>query len=137
VKHDWYQASAGDLIANIWLANPLKVALLSSAYVPNRDTHKLWSDVSAAQITGLGYTAGGQALTGKSKNYDAAADRTNLLAADNVWPDSTFSTAFAVVYDDSGGKPLWSLVDFEGTKDVISGVFTIDWATVGLLYVTV
>ena len=104
MKHDWYQASAGDLIANIWLANPLKVALLSSAYVPNRDTHKLFSDVSAAQITGQGYTAGGQALTGKSKNYDAAADRTNLLAADNVWPDSTFSTAYAVVYDDSGGE---------------------------------
>src|SRR5262245_24579964 len=121
----------------MWLANPMKVALLKPTYVPNPDTHKVFADVSAQEIAGTGYAAGGLVLANKTTNYDAAQDRTNLLADDSTWgPGATFDTAFAVVYDNSGAKPLWSLVDFEGIKSVVAGVFTIDWAAVGLLYVT-
>ena len=135
MKHDWYPASGGQLLINLWLANNMKVALLKPSYVPNPDTHKTWADISAQEIAATGgYTAGGQVLAGKTTNYDAAQDRTNLLANDSVWNPATFQTAFAAVYDAAG--PLWSLVDFEGTKDVEGGVFTIDWATVGALFVT-
>lgn len=137
MKHDWYPAAGGELISNLWLSQPLKVALLKPTYVPAPDTHKVWSHVSAQELAaGSGYTAGGQTLANKTRNYDAATDRTNLLADDNVWNAATFDTAFAVIYDPSGSMPLWSLVDFEGTKNVVSGVFTIDWAAVGALYVT-
>ena len=137
MKHDWYIASGGGLIATMWMANPITVALLKPTYVPNPDTHKLWSDIAAQELAaGGGYTAGGKALTGKAQNYDSAGDRTNLLANDLTWTAATFQTAYAAVYDNSGAKPLWSLVDFEGIKDVAGGVFTIDWATIGTLYVT-
>ena len=136
MKHDWFWASGGDMLAAIWVANPLKVALLKPTFVPNPDTQLLWSHISGQEITGPGYTAGGQALANKTKNYDASADRTNLLADDNVWSGATFQTAFAAIYDSGGAGQLWSLVDFEGTKDVAGGVFTIDWAAVGALYVT-
>lgn len=123
------------MIGALWTANPLKVALLKSTFVPNRDTQKLWSDISGQEIVGTGYTAGGQALSGKSTSYDATGDRTNLLAADSNWgPGATFDAAYAAIYDSSGGV-LWSLVDYEGIKSVSNGTFTIDWSTVGLLYV--
>jgi hypothetical protein len=136
MTHDWFPASGGGLIATMWMANPLKVALLKSTYSPNPDTHKVWADIAAQEIVGTGYTAGGQALAGKAENYDAAQDRTNLVCADNTWTGATFQTAFAAIYDDSGAKPLWSLVNFEAVKDVTAGVFTIDWQAVGTLYVT-
>ena len=135
--HDWYPYSGGKLISDLWLAQPLKVALLRPTYTPNPDTHRVWSDIAAQELAAAGgYTAGGQTLASKTVNYDAATDRTNLLAADNVWNNATFDTAFAAIYDSSGSMPLWSLVNFEGTKSVVSGVFTIDWAAIGALYVT-
>jgi hypothetical protein len=135
ILHNWFQASGGGILGTLWVAQPMKVALLKPTFVPNRDTQKVFADVSAQEITGTGYTAGGVALANRTQNYDAANDRTNLVADDSNWSGATFDAAFAVVYDSSGAKPLWSLVDFEGTKSVASGVFTIDWATVGLLYI--
>jgi hypothetical protein len=135
MRHQWYPAAGGGLLATIWLANPIKVALLSAAYTPNYDTHRVWTDVAANEITGTGYTAGGLTLATKTQNYDAATDRTYLLAADSTWgPGATFQARWAVVYDDAGTKPIWSLVDFEALKDVSDGVFTIDWAAAGLLF---
>lgn len=134
--HQWYPASGGDLIANLWVAQALKVALLVPGYTPDYDAHKQWSHISGSEIAGAGYTAGGQLLANKTKNYDAAQDRTNLLADDSIWNGATFQTGYAAVYDPAGAGPLWSLVNFEGTKDVAGGVFTIDWAAIGALYVT-
>ena len=137
MRHDWMIASAGDMIAALWTGNPMKVALMTPSYVPNPDTHKLWGDVAAQEVAaGSGYTTGGQDILNRTASYDAAADRTNLLGDDNVWNAATFQTGYAMVYNNSGSKPLWSLVDFEGIKDVVNGVFTIDWAAVGILYVT-
>lgn len=135
MRHDWYGASGGGLISTLWLANPLKVALLKPSFVPDRDLQKVWTDVSAQEIVVASYVADGQLLANKTQNYDAANDRTNLLADDSVWgPGFTADIGFAVVYDSSGAKPLWSLVDFEGTRSVINGIFTIDWSAIGLLY---
>jgi hypothetical protein len=135
MKHDWYPAGGGSVVGTIWQANPLTVALLKMSYVPNPDTHKVWSDVAAQEVTGAGYGAGGVLLTGKGQSYDAQANRNNLLAADSQWgPGATFQCGFAALYDNSGAKPLWSLVDFEGMKEVVDGVFIIDWNAVGLLY---
>lgn len=137
MKHEWYPAAGGKLISDLWLAQPLKVALLKVTYAPNPDTHKVWADIAAQELAAAGgYAAGGQVIATKTVNYDAANDRTNLLAVDNVWNAATFDTAYAAVYDSSGAMPLWSLVDFEGIKSVVNGVFTIDWAAIGVLYVT-
>ena len=135
MKHDWFPAGGGSVIGTLWVANPITVALLKPTYVPDPDAHKVWADVSAQEITGAGYTSGGVALTGKGQSYDPTTNRNNLTAADSQWgPGATFQAGFAVVYDVAGAKALWSLVDFEGMKDVADGVFIIDWAAVGLLY---
>jgi hypothetical protein len=115
----------------------MNVALMKPTFTPDRDVQKVWADISAQEVAaGGGYTAGGKVLANLSQNYDAPTDRTNLVADDTTWgPGATFDTAFAVVYQNVGSKPLWSVVDFEGTKSIVNGVFTLDWASVGLLYV--
>lgn len=115
----------------------MKIALMKPTFVPNRDTQKVYADISAQELaTSPGYTVGGLTLTTKSTPYDSATDRTNLVADDPVWgPGATFDTAFAVVYDNSGTKPLWGLVDFEATKSVANGTFTLDFPLTGFLYV--
>lgn len=135
MKHDWFPQSGGKLLGALWTAQPMKVALLDPAFVPDRDTQLLWADVSADEVAaGAPYVAGGAALAGKAVVYDAANDRTNYVADDTVWgPALTVDAGFAVIYDSASGS-LWSLVDFEGTKSIVNGTLTIDWAAIGLLY---
>jgi len=135
VPQNWFGASAEAILGNIWLANPMKVALMKPSYVPNRDTQKVFADIAAQELAAAGgYVAGGITLVGKTADYDAASDTTHLFATDVVWgPGVTFDTAFAVVYDNSGGKPLWGLIDFQGTKSVGNGVFQLDFDSLGLL----
>ena len=131
--HNWYSASAEGVIAALWMADAMKVALMKPTFVPDRDAQKLWSDISAQEVaSGSGYTTGGQALTGKATVYDPASDTTHLKADNGVWPGSTFDTSYAVVYDSTTGV-LWSIVDFGGMKGVSNGQFVINWDVVGLL----
>jgi hypothetical protein len=131
---NWYSASAEAILGNLWLNNPMKVALMQAAFVPNRDTQKVWTDIAASELAaGGGYTAGGITLVNKTATYDPSSDTTHYYADDVSWSAATFNAAFAVVYDNSGTKPLWSLIDFQGTKSVITGVFTIDFDALGLL----
>src|SRR6478735_11373964 len=85
-----------------WDSDTIKVMLLSSAYTPNQDSHDYLDDVVANEVTGTGYTAGGQALASKTVTYDAATNTLILDAADTVWAGSTVTARYAVVYDDSG-----------------------------------
>jgi len=123
----------GDILANLWLNDPMTIALLSPGFVPNYDTQKVWADVSGSEIAGAGYVAGGKALTTKSAPYTAGG-RYDLVAADPQWAAATFDAAFAVIYDNSGSKILWSMIDFGGTKSVVNGTFTINFSSTGVLY---
>lgn len=137
MKHNWAYNSGEGLLAAMWMADDMRVALMKSTWAPNPDVAMNFGTLQAAQeITGPGYTAGGLVLSAKSTPYTAASDRTDLQAADSTWgPGATFQAGFAVIYDNTHpSKPIWSIVDFEGVKSVDNGVFTIDWSSVGLLY---
>lgn len=134
MTHRWAGKSGGGLIANLWTTQPMKVALMKPTFAPNFDVQVVWADIAAQEAAGAGYTLGGQAIAGRATNYDAAQDRTNLVATDTQWgPGLTIDAAHAIVYD-SGSGAIWSHVNFEETKSIVDGVFTIDWAAVGLLY---
>jgi len=138
VKNNWYYKSAEGIMAALWTTNPMTVALLKPTYTPNLDTHLTWADVSAQEVVGTGYTSPGQLLAGKPGTpvYNPGTDRTDLQANDSVWgPGASFTAHYAVIYDNSGSKPLWALVDFEADQTVSNGTFTLDWQSVGLLYI--
>lgn len=123
-----------------WDSDTIKVMLVSSAYSPNQDTHAYKSDVTG-EITGTGYTAGGQALTSKTTTYDAANNVTVLDAADVSWANSTVTARYAVVYDDSGAtdaaKALIGYLDFGSDQSSSNGAFAVTWDATGIARITV
>lgn len=124
-----------------WDTDTIKVALVSSAYTPNQDTHDYWDDVAANEVSGTGYTAGGLTLAGKTATYDSATNVNILDANDAVWASSTITARYAVVYDDSGAtnaqKVLVGYVDFGSDQSSTNGNFTVTWDATGIVRITV
>ena len=118
----------------------IKVALLSSSYTPDQDAHDYFNDVSAAEVSGTGYTAGGNTLASKTATYDSANNVVILDAADTTWASSTITARYAVIYDSTGTastSPLIGYVDFGSDQSSTSGNFTITWDSTGIVRITV
>lgn len=116
-----------------YLSDPIKVALLTSAYTFNQDVHETFADVVAAESVGSGYTARGQLLGTKTVTYDAATNRARAFAADSVWTPAaggSLATAHAVVYKDTGtNSTSWLIgyVNFGTTVTTTGAALTINW----------
>ena len=124
-----------------WDSDTIKVALLTSSYTPNQDTHDYYDDVVANEVTGTGYTSGGNTLSSKTITYDGTNNVIILDAADVTWSSSTITARYAVVYDDSGAsnaaKALIGYVDFGSDQSSTNGNFTITWDSTGIVRITV
>jgi hypothetical protein len=114
----------------------IKCALLSTAYTPDADAHVFWDDVSANEITGTGYSAGGATLASKALSTDTG-DNEGVFDADNVtWSTATVSAQYAVIYKDTGTastSPLICCFDFGSAKSSSGGDFVIQWNTEGII----
>ena len=113
----------------------IKVALVTSTFAPNIDTEEDFADVTN-EITGTGYTAGGQALTTKAVTIDDT-DNEGVFDADDVtWSTSTITARGAVVYYDStvaATSLLICYLDFGSDQTSTAGDFTIAWNAEGIL----
>lgn len=121
-------------------SDTIKVALLTSSYTPNQDTHDYFNDVSANEVTGTGYTAGGITLASKTATYDSGTNVIVLDAADVTWSSSTITARYAVVYDSTGTSSTSALigyVDFGSDQSSTNGNFTITWDSTGIVRITV
>lgn len=145
VTANWFGAAAtgqwGSTAARRvdWASDTIKVALTTSSYTPNQDTHAFFSDVTN-EITGAGYTAGGATLASRSVTYDSASNETRLDADDVAWAAASFTCRRAVVYKDTGtpsSSPLLGWVDFGGDQAVSGATFQIVWDATGVLKATV
>ena len=129
---------------NLWngainlASDPINVALVSSAYVPNQSTDQYWSTVQPNEVSGTGYTAGGQALTGQAVTADTTNHRGKFTANNVTWSNATVTAVGAVIYKNTGTastSPIIGYIDFGGTKSSSAGNFTIQWdATNGIAY---
>ena len=122
--------------ASIDLANDtLKVALLTSSYTPNIDTHEFFDDLTN-EVSGTGYTAGGKTITSPSVTQDNTNDIGKFDADDVTWASSTITARYAVIYKDTGTpatSPLLAYVDFGSDKSSSAGDFVIQWNALGIL----
>ena len=78
---------------------------------------------SANQVSGTGYTTGGNTL-----NNPVVANQTNVatLTFDQTqWTSATFGAAFGAIYNNSSSDKLVVVLDFGGTKSCSNGTFTI------------
>ncbi len=120
-----------------WVNDNHRVALLGSGYTITQ-THTQWSDISAQQVTGTGYSAGGKDLAGE--NIDVATDGTAKFDATDIsWTGSTITARYAAVIvglaaTTTSTDPLVCVVALDTTTDVSStaGTFKIQWNADGL-----
>lgn len=113
----------------------IKVMLVDSSYVPDIDLHADRADVTG-EVTGTGYTAGGQALTNPSVTQDNTNDTAVFDADDVTWGTSTITARGAVLYKSTGTASTDTLIayfDFGADESSNEGDFTITWNAGGIL----
>lgn len=118
--------------------------LLSASYTPGRTTHSTWADVSAYEVSGTGYTAGGQALANKTMTHSGGTGTWD--ADDVVWSSSTIEAKYAVLVKRAGGSLVSGdlLIGYcdlnaaSGSATLASagGAYTITWNASGIMTVT-
>lgn len=113
----------------------IKVALVTSSYTPDQDTHDFFDDVTN-EVVGTGYTAGGASLANKAVTADNT-DNEGVFDADDVaWTTSTITARGAVIYKSTGTASTSALIaylDFGSDKISTAGTFTIAWNAEGIL----
>ena len=102
-------------------SNTIKIALYTANPYTTASTQ--YTTGSANQVSGTGYTTGGNTL-----NNPVVANQTNVatLTFDQTqWTSATFGAAFGVIYNNSASDKLVVVLDFGGTKSCSNGTFTI------------
>jgi len=107
----------------------IKIMLCSDSYLVSQDNDEYKSDVTN-EVSGTGYTAGGETLTGKSIEYASGDSKVVTLYASAIeWRNITATFRYAVIYCDTGTdstSALISYIDFgsdielEGIKLIIT-----------------
>jgi hypothetical protein len=109
----------------------IKVMLVTSAYTENKDTHTKRSDVTN-EVTGTGYTAGGNTVTA-TVTKDNTNDRLDIALAGTTWPTSTITARKAVYYVSTGvaaNDQVIAVNDFGSDVVTSAGTFTLNASTV-------
>lgn len=142
--------AAGTRVADILSANSIFVSKASTSAIGTvttvGDTFKIalikismagtygaastgYSDITgnSDEVTGTGYTAGGQALTNVDPTTSGTTAYTDF-SPDPSWTSASFSTAGCMIYNTTqngpNANPGCSVHDFGGTQTVSSGTFT-------------
>lgn len=113
----------------------IKVALVTSTYTPDQDTHDFFDDVTN-EVSGTGYTAGGETIANDDVTVDTT-DNEGVYDGDDVtWASSTITARGAVIYKSTGTastSPLICYLDFGSDQSSSAGDFTIQWNSEGIL----
>ena len=99
--------------------NTYKIALYTSAASLDKNA-TTYSTTN--EVTGTGYTAGGQVLTGYAASLDG--DVAILDFNDASWANSTITAAGAVIYDSTNGNKIRGVFSFGGNVTSTNGTFT-------------
>lgn len=113
----------------------VKVLMCTDSETPDFTADNFRDDVTANEVSGTGYTAGGNTLT--STEITLASGVLTYDAADVSWASSTISNAMAGVgYFARGGADtadeLMFLSDFVTAASTTNGTFTIQWNASGI-----
>ena len=117
-------------------SDTIKVALCSSSYTPNVDTHDDYGDLSN-EVSGTGYTTGGAALANKTVTHNDT-DNVGIFDADDLkWTTVTLTNIkWAVLYKDAvaeADKKLIAAIDLGAAQSPTGVDFQITWNADGIL----
>ena len=99
-----------------------KVALYNANADVNLDTTVY---TSTNEVTGTGYTAGGNTLTGASVNLDTSTGIVYVSFNNSTWSNASFTCRGALIYNTSKSNKSVAVLNFGNDKTVTSGTFTI------------
>ena len=125
-----YDVASGNIVKT----DTFKCMLTTSAYTYNRATHTKRSDVTN-EITGTGYTAGGQAVTSFVVTNDTTNHKLSIVITPAVWSGATTLTARnLVVYKSRGGASsadeIVCVDNFSADESSSGGTFTVSPITI-------
>ena len=106
--------------------NTFKIALFTSSASLGAST-TVYASSGMNEVTGTGYTAGGNTLT----RIDPSSSGTTALTdfADTSWSTATFTARGALIYNVTNGNRAVLVLDFGADKTVTAGTFTITFPT--------
>jgi len=122
-------------------ASTIKAAWVTSVYTPNQDVHAFWSDAVANEVSGTGYTAGGETLANLS--VTRAAGVITVTADDPSWAQNAAGFAngrYLIIYADTGvaaTSPLVSYTDAVSDVGNVAGPLNITIPVTGIFQKTV
>lgn len=87
------------------------------------------ANLGTDEVTGVGYTAGGNTLTGFSPTAHATGGRLDF--ANSAWATATISAVGAVIYNSSKANRVLGVYDFGGTITSTAATFTATMPAVG------
>ena len=126
------------LKANIDFENDtFKLALVTSSYTPDRDTHDNFDDITN-EVSGTGYTAGGAALANLTVTQDNTNDKAVFDAYDVTWASSTITARAGILYKVgawASTSPLIGYIDFTEDKVSTVGNFIVSFNVSGIITV--
>jgi hypothetical protein len=115
-------------------SNSFKALLVTSSYVPNKDTHDFRDDVTN-EVSGTGYTAGGVA-SAVTVTKDTANDKVTIQFGAVSWASSTITARACVYYKSRGGASsadeLVAYADFGSDVSSSGGTFSVAASTITL-----
>ena len=118
----------------------VRLALMNDSFTVDLEGDEVWADVSAAEIDEEEndvYSAGGNEVAAKSLTQAGAV--VTFDGDDVVWPESTITASFAVLYNatpaDDAEKDLLTVIDFEGEEISENGDFRVEWDDAGIFEV--
>jgi len=79
---------------------------------------------SVNEVTGTGYTAGGQTMTGVTISYDATNSVAYVNFANMVWNPAAFTARCALIYDATASNASIAVIDF-GADKTCTNTFTV------------
>jgi len=79
---------------------------------------------SVNEVSGTGYTAGGQTMTGVTISYDATNSVAYVNFANVVWNPAAFTARCALIYDATASNASIAVIDF-GSDKTCTSTFTV------------
>lgn len=114
----------------------IKVALVTSSYSPNIDTHDFFDDITN-EVSGTGYSSGGYTLANKTVTVDTTNDRAVFDADDITSASTTVTFRAAIIYKSTGAaatSPLIAYIDFTTDRVYTAETVLISWSSSGIFY---
>lgn len=113
----------------------VKVLMVTDTETPDFNADNFRDDVTANEVSGTGYSAGGVVIT--STELTISGGVLTYDAADASWASSTIANAMAAVgYFARGGADtadeLVFLSDFVSAASSSGGTFTVQWSASGI-----